>query len=126
MYMRALAQSDLTLNPVGVNTECYRLYEAMSYGSVPVIEDVMTPGNCGKSATSNSLPLRLLKDQQAPVIFIKDWTELKPLLQREATLSQEYKTKRRKNVIFWYANFKWKMRDRLVRVIEEKFFHIYR
>ncbi|KYO47700.1 transmembrane protein 5 isoform A [Alligator mississippiensis] len=44
-YQDALLQSDLTLCPVGVNTECYRIYEACSYGSVPVVEDVMTPAN---------------------------------------------------------------------------------
>ncbi|XP_043404474.1 ribitol-5-phosphate xylosyltransferase 1 isoform X3 [Chelonia mydas] len=43
IYQDALLQSDLTLCPVGVNTECYRIYEACSYGSVPVVEDVMTP-----------------------------------------------------------------------------------
>ncbi|KAJ7411465.1 transmembrane protein 5 [Pitangus sulphuratus] len=42
-YQDALLQSDLTLCPVGINTECYRIYEACSYGSLPVIEDVMTP-----------------------------------------------------------------------------------
>eukprot|EP00069_Balaena_mysticetus_P009113 bmy_19964T0 len=38
-YQDALLQSDLTLCPAGVNTECYRIYEACSYGSVPVVED---------------------------------------------------------------------------------------
>nr|XP_009926566.1 PREDICTED: transmembrane protein 5 isoform X2 [Haliaeetus albicilla] len=38
-YQDALLQSDLTLCPVGINTECYRIYEACSYGSLPVIED---------------------------------------------------------------------------------------
>ncbi|KAJ7418872.1 transmembrane protein 5 [Willisornis vidua] len=42
-YQDALLHSDLTLCPVGINTECYRIYEACSYGSLPVIEDVMTP-----------------------------------------------------------------------------------
>ncbi|XP_069100893.1 ribitol-5-phosphate xylosyltransferase 1-like [Argopecten irradians] len=125
-YLRALAQSDLTLNPVGVNTECYRIYEAMSYGSIPVIEDVMTPGQCGSSPTSSSVPLRLLKEENAPVIFIKDWRELKDLLDRESTLSLEYKAKRRKELILWYENFKLKMRDKFVKVLEERFFHIYR
>ena len=36
-YVRALLQSDLTLNPAGKNAECYRHFEAMSCGSVPVL-----------------------------------------------------------------------------------------
>ncbi|RMC10006.1 hypothetical protein DUI87_12799 [Hirundo rustica rustica] len=40
-YQDALLQSDLTLCPVGINTECYRIYEACSYGSLPVIEDLV-------------------------------------------------------------------------------------
>lgn len=46
MYQYALSLSDLTLNPVGMNTECYRIYEAMAHGSVPVVEDKTTPGLC--------------------------------------------------------------------------------
>ncbi|KAG8182575.1 hypothetical protein JTE90_021715 [Oedothorax gibbosus] len=49
VYIQSLRLSDLTLNPVGMNTECYRIYEAMSFGSIPVVENVMTPGACGPS-----------------------------------------------------------------------------
>ena len=49
-YYHALLHSDFTLNPVGKNTECYRVYEAMSYGSVPIVENRMTPGNCGNNS----------------------------------------------------------------------------
>ena len=125
-YLRALSESDLTLNPVGVNTECYRIYEAMSYGSVPVIEDVMTPGHCGKSAVSASVPLRLLKEEKAPVIYVKNWKELRTILEKESQMSQENKAKRRKDLILWYESFKSKMREKLVRVIEERFFNIKR
>ncbi|EPQ11098.1 Transmembrane protein 5 [Myotis brandtii] len=75
-YQEALLQSDLTLCPVGVNTECYRIYEACSYGSVPVVEDVMTAGSCGNTSVSQNAPLQLLKSMGAPFIFIKNWKEL--------------------------------------------------
>ncbi|KAL5014767.1 hypothetical protein ScPMuIL_009037, partial [Solemya velum] len=125
-FMRALAQSDLTLNPVGQNPECYRIYEAMSYGSLPVIEDNMTPGNCGISKISNMVPLRLLKEEKAPVIYIKDWKDLAGILSKEMSLSHEEKVQRRKNIVQWYENFKSGMRDRLVNVLQQRFFNIHR
>ncbi|XP_041350136.1 ribitol-5-phosphate xylosyltransferase 1-like [Gigantopelta aegis] len=125
-YLRALAQSDLTLNPVGINTECYRIYEAMSYGSVPVVEDIMTPGSCGPSSASEVAPLRLLKEFNAPIIFIKNWSQLHDILEKETRMTHEDKIKRRQKLIQWYENFKYLMRERLVRVLEERFFNIKR
>lgn len=123
-YLQALAQSDLTLNPVGQNTECYRIYEAMAYGSVPVVEDVMTPGDCGSSPASNVYPLRILKELNAPVIYIKDWQTLPELLKQESRLSDHDKAKRREDLLLWYENFKVSMREKMVRILEEKFFNI--
>lgn len=126
-YLKVLAHSDLTLNPVGMNPECYRIYEALSYGSIPVIENVLTPGNCGNSSGfSVSAPHRLLKSEKAPVIFIKDWQkELPTILDKEAKMTLEQKSKRRKDVLLWYENFKAKMRKRFVSVIQEKFFGVH-
>ncbi|XP_022659656.1 UDP-D-xylose:ribitol-5-phosphate beta1,4-xylosyltransferase-like isoform X2 [Varroa destructor] len=90
MYQYALSLSDLTLNPVGFNAECYRIYEALALGSVPVIEDKTTPGLC------QSPPLRLLKKYRAPVIYVKDWaTDLPRILGQEAALSLKEKIERR-------------------------------
>ena len=121
-----LSQSDLTLNPVGKNTECYRIYEAVAYGSVPVIEDVMTPGNCGRASLSSQYPLRLLKEMDAPFIFIKDWSELTKIVEKERTLRHSEKVKRRRNILLWYESFKSKMREKFVRTINEHFFGIKR
>lgn len=110
----ALRESDLTLCPVGVNTECYRIYEACSFGSVPVIEDVMTPGEC-------SSPLSLLKTYRAPFIFIKNWNELPAILKKEKLLTQKELSKRRKTILKWYRDFKLKVRDKFVDIIEETF-----
>lgn len=172
-YTTALSQSDLTLNPVGMNSECYRIYEAMAFGSIPVIEDVMTPGQCGGPyQTSESrhidtavgidlrsnhnknnsinyrspamvtngihsgkadpssyhthnfqVPLRLLKQYKAPVIFVKDWKrDLGPLLEKEAQMSDAEKAKRREKVVQWYINFKAAMRDKLLTVVLDRFF----
>ncbi len=117
----ALAQSDLTLCPVGVNTECYRIYEACAYGSVPVVEDVLTPGAC---AVGNRSPLRLLKDAGAPFIFLKDWRELPAVLEREREMSQKEKTERRMVLLEWYSGFRQQMKDKFTEVLEDGFFKI--
>uniref|UniRef100_H2Z1K1 Uncharacterized protein n=1 Tax=Ciona savignyi TaxID=51511 RepID=H2Z1K1_CIOSA len=50
-YQHALRNSDLTLSPVGKNAECYRTYEALEFGSIPVIEDKV-PETCQNSNLS--------------------------------------------------------------------------
>ena len=46
-YRRALQTSDFTLCPAGSNVESYRIYEAMSYGSVPILQrqPIIKPGS---------------------------------------------------------------------------------
>ncbi|XP_030404711.1 ribitol-5-phosphate xylosyltransferase 1 isoform X2 [Gopherus evgoodei] len=121
IYQNALLQSDLTLCPVGVNTECYRIYEACSYGSVPVVEDVMTPGKCGNSSIYHSAPLQLLKTMGAPFIFIKNWEELPAVLEKEKNMSLQEKIQRRKKLIEWYRHFKAQMRHKFINILENSF-----
>ncbi|XP_052008617.1 ribitol-5-phosphate xylosyltransferase 1 [Xyrauchen texanus] len=120
-YQMALAQSDLTLCPVGVNTECYRIYEACAYGSVPVVEDVLTPGAC---AASHRSPLRLLKDAGAPFIFLKDWRELSTIIERERGMSQKAKIERRMRLLEWYRGFRQQTKDKFTEVLEDAFFKV--
>ena len=119
-YRDALHNSDLTLCPVGVNTECYRIYEAVSYGSVPVIEDVMTPGNCGAPSRKPN-PLQLLKSMNAPFIYVKTWDELPAILKSEAKLSHEYIVERRRNILKWYQSFKARVKDLFVSTLTKQF-----
>ena len=116
-YTNALINSDLTLCPVGKNAESYRIYEAMVFGSVPVLEDRVTPGQC------DTTPYRLLKELHAPVLYIKDWAELPALLTREAALSSAEIIVRRRRVIQWYHNFKATMKQRFVDGIKQNFFY---
>ncbi|XP_038621236.1 ribitol-5-phosphate xylosyltransferase 1 [Tachyglossus aculeatus] len=120
-YQDALLRSDLTLCPVGVNTECYRLYEACSYASVPVVEDVMTPGNCGNTSSSQRAPLQLLKTMGAPFIFIKSWKELPAVLERERKMSLQEKIQRRKKLIGWYQHFRAQLRLKFINALESSF-----
>ena len=124
-YTRALTNSDLTLSPVGQNPECYRIYEAMAYGSVPIIEDKSTRGNCGTKDSNNvlrSTPLRLLKQYNAPVIYVDDWKELPTILQKEKRLTLDDLVRRRKNIIKWYSDFRDIMKDKFLWVIRKRFF----
>ncbi|XP_060633518.2 ribitol-5-phosphate xylosyltransferase 1 [Anolis sagrei] len=122
-YQDALLQSDLTLCPVGVNTECYRIYEACSFGSVPVVEDVMTPGNCGNSSVHHGAPLQLLKAMGAPFIFIKNWKELPAVLEKEQNLTLEQKIQRRKKLMEWYRQFKIQMKQKFISALQKSFLH---
>ncbi|XP_070559148.1 ribitol-5-phosphate xylosyltransferase 1-like [Ptychodera flava] len=121
-YELALSESDLTLCPVGINTECYRIYEACVYGSVPVIEDVMTPGRCGNSSSCHNSPLCLLKSKGAPFIFIKNWNELTEILKREAQLTQREKIDRRIALVEWYKNFRNTMKNDFLDTLQKSFF----
>ncbi|XP_063303155.1 ribitol-5-phosphate xylosyltransferase 1 [Pelobates fuscus] len=120
-YHDALLQSDLTLSPVGINTECYRIYEACAYGSVPVVEDVMTPGNCGNCTLYSNAPMQLLKSTGAPFIFIKSWKELPDILQKEKNLSLQEKVQRRKRLLEWYRQFKIRMKQTFIQALEKAF-----
>uniref|UniRef100_A0A8D0DRR6 Ribitol xylosyltransferase 1 n=1 Tax=Salvator merianae TaxID=96440 RepID=A0A8D0DRR6_SALMN len=120
-YQDALLQSDLTLCPLGVNTECYRIYEACSFGSIPVVEDTMTPGNCGNSSVSLSAPLQLLKTMGAPFIFIKSWKELPAILEKEQNMTLQDKIQRRKTLMEWYRQFKAQMKQKIIRTLENAF-----
>ncbi|KFM72355.1 Transmembrane protein 5, partial [Stegodyphus mimosarum] len=120
IYIQSLRLSDLTLNPVGMNTECYRIYEAMSFGSVPVVENVMTPGKCGDSSSVVApSPLRLLKSFNAPIIYINDWSELPGLIAKELKMSLADKIRRRIRIVQWYENFKLHLREQLLSVLKE-------
>ncbi|XP_071809882.1 ribitol-5-phosphate xylosyltransferase 1-like [Asterias amurensis] len=115
-YEGILAQSDLTLSPVGMNTECYRIYEAASYGSVPVVEDITTPGECA------SEPLRLLKQYNAPFIYIKDWQQLPQVLLEESKKSPREISQRREELLRWYGQFRIKLKQVFLDTIQKSFF----
>lgn len=117
-YHFALKNSDLTLCPVGINSESYRIYEAMSYGSVPILEDIMTPGKCEQRHPS---PFSLLKKYKAPVLYVKSWHELPRLFLKEELLSLKEVIDRRKRILEWYEMFRYTMRESLLSLTGSKF-----
>lgn len=118
-YVKALKLSDLTLSPVGLNHECYRILEAVEYGSVPVVE---INGQQVASSCDAESPLRLFRQLEAPFIYVSNWTEQLPhILQSQIDMSTEEKVKRRVKLLKWYYKFKNILRKRLVSVILQKF-----
>ena len=122
-YVKVLRSSDLTLNPAGKNVECYRLYEAMAVGSVPVIEDTTLTASCGTAVgDAHRQVFRLLKQHNAPVMYVSDWRQLTAILHSEQQMSSADIIARRINLVNWYRKFRRKMRDTFVHVIRQKFF----
>ena len=114
--------SDLTLAPIGINSESYRIYEAISCGSIPVVEDVMSDGNC--SGTLQQTPFRLLKAYNAPLIYFTDWPrELSTILQSHEKLPYEKKVNLRLQSLDWYHNFKKMMKEQFISIIKLHIIH---
>ena len=120
-YAESLRLSDLTLSPIGMNHECYRIFEAMAFGSVPVVEENMNHVLKGSSCDTNSA-YRLLKENKAPLIYVQNWTKQLPdILQNEINLSIEYKIQRRLEIFKFYTKFKTIIRNQFLSVINDKF-----
>jgi hypothetical protein len=96
-YIDTLKKSDYTLCPPGYNVEAYRIYEAMTFGSVPILQYGVKrvtgdlQGDNYKCADS----FRLLKEHNAPVIWLDDWSELTDVLNRLQAETPEQTYQRR-------------------------------
>lgn len=105
-----------------MNHECYRIYEAFSYLSVPILEENLNHISDKRSNCDQKSAYRLLKEFNAPVQFVSNWTEdLNQILQDELKLTADDRLKRRIQLFDWYEKFKDTMRSRLIDVIEDKF-----
>eukprot|EP00055_Hartaetosiga_balthica_P008490 m.31805 g.31805 ORF g.31805 m.31805 type:complete len:453 (+) comp6336_c0_seq1:74-1432(+) len=117
-YKNILLQSDFTLSPIGQNTECYRHYEAIVAGSIPIVEDVIQPESCGTN------PIQLLKDHNAPFIFIKSWDDLPTILKHEMRRTPLEMHERRRSLLDWYETFKLQMKNRFCNTLSVNFNHL--
>lgn len=119
-YVEALRLSDLTLSPIGMNHECYRIFEAMAFGSVPVVEE--NTHHVKRTGCDPTSAYRLLKANAAPVIYVHNWTQQLPdIIDREIRLSLEFKIQRRLRIIEFYSTFKTKIKNQFLNVINDKF-----
>ena len=105
-YRAVLLKSVLTLSPAGHNPECYRLWEALEAGSIPVVplDQNYHQHPCHESL----LPLR---QSAAPVIFVRGWSELPGLL-KEFNDNPARADQMQKETLEWYERF---MRDTAAR-----------
>ena len=89
LYRSVLQDSDFTLCPNGINEETYRIYEALSYGSIPIIEDTKVDFSLeGFHERSN---LCYAKDSMYAVIGLSNEGALEEWPQIENELEEEKK-----------------------------------
>ncbi|CAB9496815.1 UDP-D-xylose:ribitol-5-phosphate beta1,4-xylosyltransferase [Seminavis robusta] len=101
-YMQVLLDSTFTLAPSGHNPECFRLYEAIEAGSIPVFvrDDDYDNQNC-----KQSLHWWFDVEPKAPIVVLQNsWEEMYPtvqkLLQDPAALDEQQARLR-----VWYGNY---------------------
>lgn len=122
-YVQALQTSDLTLSPIGKNHECYRILEAVEYGSIPVLEENyyhLTNDRCNDCDKNNVF--RLFKEFDAPFIYLTNWTkQLSTVLTQWQSKSLNDKKNHRIKLLKWYHKFKIHLKNRLVNIIQKEF-----
>jgi hypothetical protein len=82
-YIEVLQNSDFTLSPPGNNMESFRIYEAMSFGSIPVLQREAINSDTGLQGKNYKCQYsyEILKDAHAPVVWLDDWHELPTLME---------------------------------------------
>jgi len=124
-YLAALESSDLTLSPLGTAAECYRTFEALELGSIPIIDDNVKD-SCKPSSIPGyeniTSPYMLLKYYKAPLKFVRNWKEdFKEIFEKFYNLSVEEKINERLKVAAWYLNFKLSLRKKFINDIKTLF-----
>lgn len=95
-YVDALSGSVFTLSPAGHNPECYRLFEAVEAGSIPVVVEgdpaAARGGRCKDS---------LHHWRDAPVVRLDSWDDLFPTVER-LMQDGEALDRRQMDLLVWY------------------------
>ena len=123
-YAYALRNSEITLSPRGSAAECYRTFEALEFGSLPLISDTVQE-KCKEHAApgyeKTTAPYRLFKLYDAPVMYLKNWTELPGMISDFEALSDQERTERRKKLFSWYGEFKMRLQRKVVEDVKRFF-----
>ena len=93
-YMRTLLDSTFTLSPACHNPECFRLYEAVEAGSIPII-------SLDKEYRRHACKDSLFHWIDSPIVIVESWSELFPTLQRMLANPEEL-DKRQEDLRAWY------------------------
>ncbi|KAL7539709.1 hypothetical protein ACHAXR_009520 [Thalassiosira sp. AJA248-18] len=75
-YMEAVLDSVFTLSPAGHNPECYRLFEAVEAGSIPILvkKDMYVRKNQCRDALHHWY--------DAPIVVLESWDDLFPTVEK--------------------------------------------
>ena len=94
-YMRTLFDSAFTLSPAGHNPECFRLYESVEAGSIPVIslDKEYKQHACKEDSLFHWI--------DSPIVIVESWNELVPTLQGMLANPEEL-DKRQEDLRAWY------------------------
>lgn len=94
-YMDILLESTFTLTPTGHNPECFRQYEAIEAGSIPVMANPRVWGKCRDA---------MKYWNESPALFLDSWEDLYPtiskLMEDPVALDARYVEMRK-----WYDDF---------------------
>jgi len=96
-YMQVLLESTFTLAPSGHNPECFRLYEAVEAGSIPVI-------SLDKHYRDHECKDSLFHWLDSPIVIVESWNEVIPTLQKLLE-EPEALDVRQENLLAWYDQY---------------------
>ncbi len=96
-YMQVLLDSIFTFAPAGHNFECFRMYEAVEAGSIPVI-------SIDKDYREHRCKDSLSHWMDSPIIIVESWDEVIPTLQRMLEHPEEL-DKRQADLRAWYEKY---------------------
>ena len=112
-YEKIIGLSDYTLCPSGTNSETHRIWEAISRGSIPIIEHRYNGLN------KCPLWLQLLKDQDAPVVWIDSWRDLPKLIEELKQLPASKVWRQRDKLYQWYGMFLGNMQQQFLTAVQD-------
>ena len=116
-YVKVLFNSVFTLSPAGQNPECYRLFEAVEAGTIPVLikKDLYV-----KAALPNKCKESLHHWYDAPMLVLDSWEDLFPTVERLMG-DPEALDKMQVDIRMWYDEYMHKV----VREFEDFMFKTY-
>jgi hypothetical protein len=83
-YMRVLLESVFTLTPAGHNPECFRMFEAVEAGSIPILtrDDLYGRHHPMYPLKPHPCTDALLHWYGAPIVVLDSWDDLYPTVER--------------------------------------------
>jgi len=137
---RYVSQSQFTLAPIGHDPECFRFWESIIMGSIPimVIDDEYMNHECPNALypiwesilrdTTTDIPTEAANEpieyldilqKHAPFIILQNWTLLESTLDRLYKEGNQALNERQQRLFQWYDDFMkeqvWKIEDYLFR-----------